>query len=157
MRSLIKDKKGLDGFVSTNKSFMYILLTIVVGLLITIFAVLIVRNIGSRTSIDDSIEADFALARITNVCFTHEDSLSGNLKQNNVDLIKVTNAKLSTCFKSQFTQPMTVVVEPIYENDFLKTTAKIGNKHTSTIGFARYVLVTLTNGDVKPGIIYYII
>ena len=158
MRSMMDDRKGdaHEGFLSTNKFFMYIIWTVFVGLLIVVFIMLVVRNYDSKTAIDESIDADFILARVTNTCFAYEDPQTGQIRQNFIDIKKVTDTNLQSCFNSQYPQSFEIAIKPINEKDFTKKTAKIGSTFTSQKAFARYTLVALENGEIKPGMIYYL-
>ncbi|MBN1175297.1 hypothetical protein JXA48_01500 [Candidatus Woesearchaeota archaeon] len=157
MKKLLKNKRGDDheGFLSTNKFFFYVIWVLFVGALITAFVILVVRNMDSKTEVHDSIDADFKLARATNICFAYEDPQTNMIKQNVIDLRKVTNENLDACFKSNYPQAFTITVKPVIEGDFPKTTALIGNPFVSKIAYARYVIVAKDDGTMKPGMIYF--
>lgn len=158
MKKLFKNKRGDDheGFLSTNKFFFYVIWILFIGFVMAAFVILVVRNMDSKTEVRDSIDADFSLARVTNVCFSYEDPQTDMIRQNVIDLLKVNDENLESCFQSNYPQAFEIVVKPINERDFPKTSAKIGNPFVSEVAYARYALVAVNEDTIKPGMIYFI-
>lgn len=158
MKKLLKNKRGDDheGFLSTNKFFFYMVWVIFIGFVISAFVILVVRGMDSKTEIHNSIDADFSLARATNVCFAYEDPQTKNIRQNIIDFNKFNDQNLESCFKSEYPQSFEIILKPVNEEDFIRKSIKMGNPYTSDIAYARYTLVALNDEEIKPGMIYFI-
>lgn len=154
MKKMNNKGSGFFGYENTNKTFYYIILLVFVGIAMTIYVVALLSNYNSSVTLEDSVEADFTLSRLTNVCFAYEDS-TGRINQNIIDIMKVNSANLETCFLSDFPPSFNVDLEPIEIQAFPLKHASIGGTGYSDVSFRRYVLVKTENGELLPGLITY--
>lgn len=157
MKKLFRNKKGSDqlGFESTNKVFFYITLLIFVGILIPAFIFLIINNYQSEISVEEEILADFRISRVTNICFAYIDPITNQIKQNYIDLSKVDDRQLNSCFVDENKGYFKIEIKPVFEGDFENKMAKLKELTYSDTSFKRYVLAVKENGEVKPAWLYY--
>lgn len=156
MNKLFRSKKGNEAYVITQKTYFYMILMVIIFATFFTTIYFVNKNYSTRITIEDSIKADFALARVTNVCFAYVNPQTSQVEQNVLDHRKLTNENLRNCFISEKEDAFEISIVPIIKGDFQRKDLKIGNSHISRKGFTRYTLVKLDNGEIKPGLIAYV-
>lgn len=156
MKKLFENKKGdISAFLLPQKVFFYILLIIFFGIVIIGTVIVITDLYKSKILLKDTVESDFALSRLTNVCFAYRDENTAQFELNVLDETKLTETYLKSCFKSDKPTSFGVTIKPINSGDFKTLDLNLGKTKAADYKFSKYTLVRLKSGKTVPATIFY--
>jgi len=154
---LLKNKKGQtdnDGsemFVAGSKIHYYWLLLILLIPAFIIFILLTKGYVGSLENQPQTLVPDLVIARITNTCFTTQNTETGDPQQNIIDLEKFTEEQLRQCFVD-WKMPRIVITLESLDNSFTNKQVFTQKGGLKTIE-KRYTLVKTEDEEIHPTII----